>query len=88
MSTTVKTGWLNDKNGDKFAPKTLASQVQTSDGILLEDKIQADLDAVKNVQADWEQNDNTNGSYINNRPFGVIGSTEDILLDGTFEFNP
>lgn len=43
MSTTVKTGWLNDKNGDKFAPKTLTSQVQTSDGILLEDKIQADL---------------------------------------------
>jgi hypothetical protein len=48
MSTTVKTGWLKDKNGDKFAPKTLISQVQTNDGILLEDKIQADLDAVKN----------------------------------------
>lgn len=47
MSTTVKTGWLNDKNGDKFAPKTLTSQVQTSDGTLLEDKIQADLDAAK-----------------------------------------
>lgn len=47
MSTTVKTGWLNDKNGDKFAPKTLTSQVQTSDGILIEDKIQTDLDAVK-----------------------------------------
>jgi hypothetical protein len=47
MSTTIKTGWLNDKNGDKFAPKTLTSQVQTSDGVLLEDKIQADLDAVK-----------------------------------------
>ena len=44
MSTTVKTGWLNDKNGDKFAPKTLTSQVQTSDGILIEDKIQTDLD--------------------------------------------
>lgn len=47
MSTTIKTGWLHDKNGDKFAPKTLTSQVQTSDGTLLEDKIQADLDAVK-----------------------------------------
>ena len=47
MSTTVKTGWLNDKNGDKFAPKTLISQVQTSDGILIEDKIQTDLDTVK-----------------------------------------
>lgn len=39
MPTTVKTGWLKDKNGDKFAPKTLVSQVQTNDGILLEDKI-------------------------------------------------
>lgn len=47
MATTVKTGWLHDKNGDKFAPKTLTSQVQTSDGILIEDKIQTDLDAAK-----------------------------------------
>lgn len=47
MSTTVKTGWLKDKNGDKFAPKTLTSQVQTSDGILIEDKIQTDLESVK-----------------------------------------
>lgn len=47
MSTKVKTGWLHDKNGDKFAPKTLTSQVQTSDGTLLEDKIQADLDIAK-----------------------------------------
>lgn len=47
MSTKVKTGWLHDINGDKFAPKTLTSQVQTSDGTLLEDKIQADLDAAK-----------------------------------------
>ena len=50
MSTTVKTGWLNNKNGDKFAPKTLTSQVQTSDGVLLEDKIQADIDeAIANI---------------------------------------
>lgn len=39
MSTTVKTGWLKDSNGEKFAPKTLISQVQASDGSLLEDKI-------------------------------------------------
>lgn len=44
MPTTVKTGWLHDRNGDKFAPKTLTSQVQTSDGVLIEDKIQTDLD--------------------------------------------
>lgn len=44
MSTTIKTGWLNDNNGDKFAPKTLSSQVITADGIILEDKIQSDID--------------------------------------------
>jgi hypothetical protein len=43
MSIAVKIGWLNDKNGDKFAPKTLVSQVQTSDGILIENKIQIDF---------------------------------------------
>lgn len=51
MSTPIQTGWLTTENGDKFAPKTLTSQVQTSDGILLEDKIQSDLDEViSNVQ--------------------------------------
>jgi hypothetical protein len=48
MSITVKTGWLKDSNGDKFAPKTLASQVQTDDGTLLEDKIQSDINIIKN----------------------------------------
>ena len=47
MSVPIKTGWLNDKNGDKFAPKTLTSQIQTSDGILLEDKIKTDLETAK-----------------------------------------
>lgn len=48
MSTeTIKIGWLKDKNGDKFAPKTLSSQIQTADGVLLEDKIQDDLNATK-----------------------------------------
>lgn len=47
MPTAIKTGWLKDKEGNKFAPKTLTSQVQTSDGILIEDKIQAELDTAK-----------------------------------------
>lgn len=48
MSTeTIKTGWLKDKEGNKFAPKTLSSQVQTVDGILLEDKLQDDLNTAK-----------------------------------------
>lgn len=41
--TTIKTGWLLDNNGEKFAPKTLLSQVSTNDGILLERKIETDL---------------------------------------------
>lgn len=43
MSTTFKTGWLLNENGEKFAPKTLLSQVSTNDGILLEQKIETDL---------------------------------------------
>jgi hypothetical protein len=47
MSIPIKTGWLNDKSGNKFAPKTLMSQVQTSDGVLLEEKLHSDLTALK-----------------------------------------
>lgn len=39
MAENIKVGWLTDKNGDKFAPKTLISQVQTNDGTLLADEI-------------------------------------------------
>ena len=52
-TTTVKTGWLKDNNGEKFAPKTLSSQVQTNDGTLFEDKIQADLDTIKSEILDY-----------------------------------
>lgn len=38
MSTAISVGWLNDKNGDKFAPKTLISQIVTTDGVNLENK--------------------------------------------------
>ena len=47
MSTTFKTGWLLNDNGEKFAPKTLLSQVSTNDGVLLERKIETDLLDVK-----------------------------------------
>ena len=42
MSIPIQTAWLTTENGDKLAPKTLVSQVQTNDGILLEDKIKND----------------------------------------------
>ena len=41
--STVNIGWLKDSNGEKFAPKTLSSQVINSDGIILEDVIQTKL---------------------------------------------
>lgn len=46
MSTTINTGWLKDNNGEKFAPKTLVSQVITSDGKLFEDEIKSQLDNI------------------------------------------
>ena len=41
--STVKTGWLSDNSGEKFAPKTLTSQIQTNDGQSLDAKIQQDI---------------------------------------------
>lgn len=74
MATTVKTGWLNDNNGDKFAPKTLSSQVITNDGIILEDKINQDLINLENemdhsfqIKLDKKLSLPTSGS------FGTIG---------------
>ena len=66
MSTTVKTGWLKDKNGDKFAPKTLESQVQDNKGILLEDKI-TNINEIAELKTDWNQNNFGSYDYIKNR---------------------
>lgn len=46
MSTTINTGWLKDNNGDKFAPKTLSSQIVTNEGNLFEDEIRAQLENI------------------------------------------
>ncbi len=93
MSTTVKTGWLKDKNGDKFAPKTLTSQVQTSDGILIEDKMQADLDAAKedilaNVSIDVDDalssdSENPVQNKVINTAFDMINASLSDIVDGT-----
>ncbi len=48
MSTTVKTGWLKNNNGEKFAPKTLVSQVVTNDGVTLENKLNEDYLLLEN----------------------------------------
>ena len=49
-TTEIITGWLKDENGEKIAPKTLTSQVQTSDGTLIENKIASDIqDAISKI---------------------------------------
>ena len=32
MDTITKSGWLQDREGNKFAPKTIVSSVYASDG--------------------------------------------------------
>ena len=44
MSTTVKAGWLKDNEGNKFAPKTLSSQIVNDDGASFKDSIKAYVD--------------------------------------------
>ena len=50
--TPVLLGWLKGDNGEKFAPKTLVSQVQTSDGASLEDYIDLKIANIK-IVAVW-----------------------------------
>ena len=53
MSTTVKAGWLKDKDGNKFAPKTMASQVINNDGTLLTAQIDSDLAELETSLKDY-----------------------------------
>ena len=43
MSTTVNVGWLKDNNGEKFAPKTLSSQMVTNEWTLFAEDIQTQI---------------------------------------------
>ena len=53
MSTTVKTGWLKDSQGNKFAPKTLMSQIYDGDGTSFEEYLDQKMGNV-NIQVDTE----------------------------------
>lgn len=46
MATTVNYGWLKDKNNNKFAPKTLSSQIVTNEGKSFEDEIKQQISSV------------------------------------------
>ena len=50
--STINTGWLKGKNGEKFAPKTLSSQVITNEGINLESKIYSDMANLVDANSD------------------------------------
>lgn len=47
MAETLNMGWIKDNSGTKFAPKTLISQIQTTNGILLDEKMQSDINTAK-----------------------------------------
>ena len=96
MSTTVKTGWLHDNNGDKFAPKTLSSQIITNEGILFEEEIQSKIDnidgGIEITKAEYDKLGDsvlTDGKtyFIKDLNIGVSGGgsniAEDIIYDNT-----
>lgn len=75
MSTKINLGWLKDNNGEKFAPKTLSSQVITSEGITIEDKINKDIENILinlNIPTD---------EYINN----LIDAKLKAIENGSYE---
>ena len=43
--STVKAGWLKDNSGDKFAPKTLVTQVISYDGTTLDQELDTKANA-------------------------------------------
>ena len=92
LSTNV--AYINKENNENIeSPDIAASSViidstlsRTSANPVQNATITAELDTIKDAKADWNQNDETAIDYIKNRPFYTIGSTENTLLDGTFEF--
>lgn len=92
LSTNV--AYINKENNENIeSPDIAASSViidsalsRTSTNPVQNATITAELDTIKDAKADWNQNDETAINYIKNRPFYTISSTENTLLDGTFEF--
>lgn len=86
--------YINKENNENIeSPDIAASSViidsalsRTSTNPVQNATITAELDTIKDAKADWNQNDETAIDYIKNRPFYTISSTENTLLDGTFEF--
>lgn len=76
MSTVINTGWLKDNNGEKFAPKTLISQVITSEGKTFEEEIQNQINNISDVH--------THDFYtLNNIPILKNDSGEIVIVDAS-----
>lgn len=58
--TTINTGWLKNNKGEKFAPKTLASQVVTQDGKPFDKSIEDGYATKEEVQQLSEEIDDQN----------------------------
>lgn len=58
--STVNTGWLKDDNGEKFAPKTLSSQVITNDGVTLESVINENISTLEKNKSNAEHTHEVN----------------------------
>ena len=71
MSTTVNTGWIKDVDGNKFAPKTLFSQVIDSDGKLL-----TDLASEVNDKVNLNQGAANSGKVLGIGADGLVVPTE------------
>jgi phosphoglycerate-specific signal transduction histidine kinase len=79
MSATINTGWLKGKNGVKFAPKTLSSQVITNDGIALEEKIAADLNEIKTYIDETVSGNEGSGSHDHNDTYYTESEIDSML---------
>lgn len=79
MSATINTGWLKGKNGVKFAPKTLSSQVITNDGIALEEKIAADLNEIKTYIDETVSGNEGSGSHDHNDTYYTEAEIDSML---------
>ena len=84
MSTTIKAGWLKDSQGNKFAPKTMSSQVQMNDGTIIEDKLNEISDnAIAHSNANLESAKTYTDESVVKYDLSKNGTT--ITLTGTDE---
>lgn len=62
-----------------------ATELNYVDGVT--SSVQAQLDAIKNAKADWNQNDSTQLDYVKNRPFYTTDPVETVIVEGTIPAN-